>query len=253
MTKYIKLLSEKPINSDLPEQDFSPQPFYRLFCVKKGHISFRIKGNALNVCGGKLLLIKPEAPYTITSVSRDIAGHFFSFVPIILSPENTSEENSLPLLLSLESQPHGRYTDYLFSGFPGGIDVQEAISYAITALKKEAEVSQHFLIKNPDEYAIRAKEYIDANFHLGITVHHVAKQVCISDSYLTHLFSEAFQVSPKQYILLKRIEQAKILLKTTNKSSGEIAILVGFSCPQRFNDIFKKIVGISPLKYKENE
>ena len=52
-----------------------------------------------------------------------------------------------------------------------------------------------------------------------------------------------------QYLSHVRIEQAKFLLETTNRSISDIAISSGISNPSYFSELFKKIVGKTPKNY----
>ena len=45
---------------------------------------------------------------------------------------------------------------------------------------------------------------------------------------------------------------AKEFLKNTSRSIEEIAYAVGFTSLQRFSDMFKKYVGVSPLTFRKN-
>jgi transcriptional regulator GlxA family with amidase domain len=60
-------------------------------------------------------------------------------------------------------------------------------------------------------------------------------------------------ISPISYLLKIRIERAKELLKETDKRISEIALSVGFSNQQRFNDIFKKYAKLTPLQYRKKQ
>ena len=59
-------------------------------------------------------------------------------------------------------------------------------------------------------------------------------------------------VSPKQYLMKLRVENAKTLLVQTGKAVNEIAILVGFENEKNINYAFKKVLGITPRQYREN-
>lgn len=97
-----------------------------------------------------------------------------------------------------------------------------------------------------------AKTYIDNNFEKELTLSQVAKYIYLSDSYFAHSFKNKFGISPKSYILRVRIENAKELLENTDNKIADIALSVGFSSQQRFNDIFKKHLGVTPLRYRQN-
>ena len=58
--------------------------------------------------------------------------------------------------------------------------------------------------------------------------------------------------SPGKYLLQVRIKQARILLKTSTASIEVIATSVGFKDAGHFSQMFKKEVGITPLKYRKD-
>ena len=95
-----------------------------------------------------------------------------------------------------------------------------------------------------------AKLYIDKNYNADISLSDIAGYVYISTSHFARAFKKYYDISPIQYLLSVRIEEAKTLLEETNLKVGDIASSVGFSAQQRFNDIFKKHEGLSPSEYR---
>ena len=71
-------------------------------------------------------------------------------------------------------------------------------------------------------------------------------------SYLSHCFKARFGISPKNFILQVRINRAKELLASTDMKINDIALKVGFLSQQRFNDAFKRLENLTPLKYRKN-
>lgn len=98
-----------------------------------------------------------------------------------------------------------------------------------------------------------AKEYIDANYSRELSLSDVAKYVFLSESYFAHTFKNEFNISPKSYILQVRIEASKELLASTDMKISDIALTVGFSSQQRYNDMFRKCMNMTPLKYRKQE
>jgi len=97
-----------------------------------------------------------------------------------------------------------------------------------------------------------AKTYIDKNYNTDISLSDIAGYVYISTSHFARAFKKCYDISPIQYLLGVRIEKAKELLEDTNLKVGDIASSVGFSAQQRFNDIFKKHLGLSPSEYRQS-
>jgi AraC-like DNA-binding protein len=92
---------------------------------------------------------------------------------------------------------------------------------------------------------------MDNNYKREITLADVAKYVYLSESYFAHAFKEAFGISPKRYLLNIRVETSKKLLADTDMKISDVALSVGFSSQQRYNDIFRKFENITPLKYRK--
>ena len=94
-------------------------------------------------------------------------------------------------------------------------------------------------------------EYIDENYsNEDLSLNHVAEQVKVSANYLSAIFSQSMQKTFIEYVTGKRIEKAKKLLRTTDRSSGEIAAEVGYQDPHYFSFVFKKTQGVSPREYR---
>lgn len=94
--------------------------------------------------------------------------------------------------------------------------------------------------------------FIDNNLQEKLTVDHISKNVNISKSVIYKAFHDHFNCTLKEYVNSKRIEKAEELLEKTDFSIEEIAQKTGFSSSAYFTSTFKKVKGITPLKYKKN-
>ena len=83
----------------------------------------------------------------------------------------------------------------------------------------------------------------------SLTVAELSELCHISEVYFRKIFMNRFGVSPKEYIIQKRIEYAKQLLATGQFSVKETAELCGYSEPCQFSREFAKRVGRSPKNY----
>lgn len=95
-------------------------------------------------------------------------------------------------------------------------------------------------------------EYIEAHYREKITIKALAEMMNISPVYFSNAFKAAFHVSPKQYILGKRLFESQLLLTRTDLSVREIADRVGFENENYFSEFFSQKVGISALKFRSN-
>lgn len=74
----------------------------------------------------------------------------------------------------------------------------------------------------------------------------------MSKIHLHRQFTDAFHVTPYNYMLKKRMEDAMHLLASSNLSINEIAYKVGYRDIGYFSRLFKKQMGISPNQYRKN-
>lgn len=95
------------------------------------------------------------------------------------------------------------------------------------------------------------EKYIDAHFKEEITLDKLSEVTFLNKYHIVHSFSKYKGISPINYMIQKRIEEAKLLLVTTNIQISEIAIVVGFSSQSYFAQSFKKITGMSPIQYRK--
>ncbi len=108
---------------------------------------------------------------------------------------------------------------------------------------------------NKDNFqaAYAAAEYIRAHFKERISVHDIGESVHLSDSYLSHIFSETFGRTITEYLTSIRIEYAKSLLAKQGLSISEVALDSGFEDVSYFSRVFKKSEGITPRDYKKKQ
>jgi len=98
----------------------------------------------------------------------------------------------------------------------------------------------------------RALEYIQANYDKELSMTMVSNHVSLNYSYFSQAFKDYAGQSFVQYLKKLRIEKAKELLETTELRVLEIGDRVGFENTKHFNRVFREMVGISPLEYRQN-
>ena len=107
--------------------------------------------------------------------------------------------------------------------------------------------------KTSVDYVEETARLIDYNYDKNITVEDIAERLFINKSYLSRLFKSKKGITPKEYLIKKRLDRAADLLKNSTVSVNTIAISVGLSDPLYFSRIFKKYTGLSPSQYRQSE
>lgn len=89
-------------------------------------------------------------------------------------------------------------------------------------------------------------DFIETNLEKNISLTQLAEIVRLSPHHFAHLFKKSTNISPHQYLILRRIERAKQLIIMSNLSLAAIAQTVGFASQGHFTYHFKRLVGVTP-------
>ena len=99
------------------------------------------------------------------------------------------------------------------------------------------------------DYPNRVKGYINAHYMENVTIAEIAESLGLNRKYLARIFKEANGVSMQEFLINKRLHEAKKLLML-GYNVEESAYMVGYADPFGFSKAFKKRYGYSPIKYK---
>ena len=97
----------------------------------------------------------------------------------------------------------------------------------------------------------RALEYIYNHLHEPITVESVAEELHLSRGYFSTLFKQEMGIGVADYILKKRLEAARNMLRHSDMSSAEISEILAFSSQSHFIQVFKKHEGMTPNQFRQ--
>jgi AraC-like DNA-binding protein len=98
-------------------------------------------------------------------------------------------------------------------------------------------------------HLLRAKDTVDREFPRELNVPELARQAHASPAHFSRSFKRAFGETPHKYLLRRRIERAKELLRGTDLSVTEISLEVGFRSLGSFSTAFRDLVGEPPSDY----
>jgi transcriptional regulator GlxA family with amidase domain len=100
---------------------------------------------------------------------------------------------------------------------------------------------------------LRAKDRMDVASHEEWPVGRLAKVSRVSPAHFARSFRDAFGVPPHRYLLTRRIERAKALLRDTEMSITDIAFQTGWKSLGTFGRIFRDITGENPGQLRTRE
>lgn len=134
------------------------------------------------------------------------------------------------------------------------VDVANSVANAllmyIFRILNETQSNVDLLIK--DNILNTVIPYINKNFQFDISLADVAAECFVNKFHLSHVFTENFGMSVGQYIRGKKIEMSKTYLAQTDLAISEVAEKCGFNDINYFDRTFKKLIGVTPLKYRKS-
>ena len=97
----------------------------------------------------------------------------------------------------------------------------------------------------------RAREFIDHCYDHPLNLDQISEKACFSRYHFLRLFRQAFNKTPHQYLIERRIEKAKELLKSEEMRVTDGCFEVGFQSLGSFSSLFHKCVGHPPITFRE--
>lgn len=94
------------------------------------------------------------------------------------------------------------------------------------------------------------QEYIAEHIDSDMSLNRLARMVYLNPTYLSRLFKSTTGCTITEYLLVVRIEKAKLLLMETEKKVQDISLAVGIDSPVYFSRIFKKSTGQTPQEFR---
>jgi AraC family transcriptional regulator len=96
----------------------------------------------------------------------------------------------------------------------------------------------------------QAINYIHTHLNRDLSLAELASVVNISPTYFASLFKQEIGISPHQYVIRQRVEQAKLMLSKTDLAIADIALQVGFSSQSHLTQQFKRLTGVTPKQVR---
>lgn len=95
------------------------------------------------------------------------------------------------------------------------------------------------------------EQYINEHYTEDITLQKLSDLTYLSKYYIVHVFKKYKGLSPINFLIERRISEAKNLLETTNYSVSKISDIIGFSSQSYFSQTFKKEMKMTPNQYRK--
>ena len=94
-------------------------------------------------------------------------------------------------------------------------------------------------------------EYIERHLSTDLSLKEIAQQIDLSQSHFSRLFKQSVGLSPWQYVIQRRVETAKQLLKNEDLTIDRVSDRLGFLSHSQFTIFFRKYTDVSPKQYRQ--
>lgn len=98
--------------------------------------------------------------------------------------------------------------------------------------------------------ARRVLDYIESNLSRELTLSELAGIAELSLHHFARMFKKTIGVAPHRYILERRVERAKVMLRSTRASLVDISLSAGFYSQSHFTSTFGRMVGATPTEFQ---
>jgi len=102
----------------------------------------------------------------------------------------------------------------------------------------------------PRERLQRVYDYIEEHLDDRLTLADIAAVACLSPYHFSRSFKQAVGVSPHHYVMQRRIDRAKTLMRRTRQPLANIAQEVGFTDQSHLTSVFRRATGMTPARFR---
>lgn len=251
----------------LVERELKPQPItmpishyhshYEMYYLMKGKVRYFIDNTTFDLSAGDLVLIPPNIIHK-TSIIEDSPSERLL---VYFTKEFIGKEADDPIFDCFNKYYIKNAVSYknLLASIEAESVLEDKFSreliknLTLTLLIQLSRVSENIKheIKAPS-FIQKISNFIVENYAMEINLDLLAREFSISKSHLSRLFKSTTGFGINEYITVVRIRNAERLILSTNLPITEIATRCGFNDSNYFSSVFKKLKGISPLKFRSN-
>lgn len=209
-----------------------------LHYVVRGKGVFKIRGREYNVTAGNIFVIPPFVETYYEADEHDP----WEYIWVGFTADSNFDFGFLDIMY----MPHA---NHIFESMKKCSNMNKGKTEFLCA-KVWQLLSLVFDVQNEKtDYIEQAESIINAEYMNDISVQNIADRVGLERTYFSNLFKKQVGISPRQYLLKTRMEQAAVFLRDYGYSVSVTAVSVGYSDIYIFSKMFKKYFGISPSRY----
>lgn len=225
-----------------------------LICLKRGAMRFALEDEKFSAVSGQAVLFDCRRPHEYSSSD---GTEFFWLLFNGLNAEAfyrriVQSKGGRHVFAPADFNAIVRGIDELVASCAAGERLSEsACSQLIHRMLCEMLLGGEGTDKREDGAVTEAIRYMHRNLHKPLSVQDAAAAAKLSPSHFSRVFKSQTGYSPYEYVVLRRIDEAKHLLASTPLSVKEVAYRVGYNSEENFIHSFQKKVGVTPGAFRE--
>ena len=232
---------------------------WEFLLVKAGELTYTVDGSVYHIIPNTLIISRPGAIHTLyPKGSIHYQRHDLLVAESLLRktfldqiPQNLHvlDVSGNQIILSLFDK-----MDFYLSHLQGeelDILLQNLINELWINICLSTQIPSKSLVTHSNAVVIKTVNYIKAHIKEPLTVHQLCQDLFLSPSYLHHCFAEHMNVTPKQYIMLQKLQMVQQAL-SNNANPTEVCRQYGFRSYSTFFRNYQKIYGCRPSDIPQN-
>lgn len=233
--------------------DFTPSSYKWNVKNRETHIiGVQTNGSAIHDFGYKKFTItgdcifflnqKDDYSVNVIEAGRSYSIHFTTYEPVATDSFCIKIKDSTPIINLIKK------IDYLKSVSSAEDSLLMSNMYKLCSDFNHIRSKKY---SSSDRRILKASQYIDEHFKESDCLDSAAKAAGVSRRRFNDLFKMTFGTTPNRYLISRKIDLAKNLLKTGYLSVSDTAELCGFGDIYYFSKVFKAETGILPGEYRK--
>lgn len=230
---------------------------HEFFLPLQGEITVQYEEASVKAGPGKMLYVPPHLDHRFSSTAQGSGERVIWLIQDKIWKKHTKTKftatsfhiNSLAkelvffLLIHQKSEGSRYFISALIEALVESLSREQRGRHAL--------FSDHIEGKVTDERVKKAIHFIEREI-ADISLSKIANESGLSLRNFNRLFLQQIGMTPKNYLILRRIEKAKRLLRETKMTVTDISLEVGYSSLSKFIETFKKGVGFLPSDYRSS-
>jgi AraC-like DNA-binding protein len=237
---------------------------YWLFLEISGESRWEAQSKVYTVRPGNVLIMPPNVHYQLLDRGRTRHHFFFAAIdlklvlerlpylrPVWQTPELIFIEKGESLLLPFRQLVREVTLDQPYRVFGLRLAIDALILELSRLVEKQArEASQEAPLVLLHPAVIKIKQLLEGQPGRPWKLGELARLSGFSPQYLVKTFTREVGISPHQYLMQLRVNQAKELLAHSDVPVTQLALELGFSSSQHFATVYRRLTGETPLQYR---